>query len=278
MRSTLFISAAIVAGVVAAGEAQASEPYMFAAGVDVTDGDYGAVEDTTLVEVWLSGSVTFDRLTVFGHLPYLWVDGPREAVRITPVGGRGGAAANTRSFDPGAAPQSRDESGFGDALAGAEWRLTPQQSNAYVAAEAALTLPFGDEDQGLGTGAVDISLGLNGEQRIGRATMGGYAGYVFVGEDDPIPLSGGGALPGADDYAYAGVRLRVRSDGPYRWGGDLSWNEAVYSDEDDRAELGVMAGYALGDGRWLEGRIYAGLTDASPDFGIGLAFRIYGPR
>ena len=74
--------------------------------------------------------------------------------------------------------------GVGDAVLGTKYRLLGAPSeDSGVSASLEVTLPTGDEDRGLGSGAVDVDLRARAGQQLGRDVVYGNVGHTWVGEN-----------------------------------------------------------------------------------------------
>jgi hypothetical protein len=76
-----------------------------------------------------------------------------------------------------------DESGMGDIKFGAEYFI--EKNRAIFKAAFDLKLPTGEEDDGLGTGSMDMGFSISARKRDGRLGYTGTAGYTLTGEGEP---------------------------------------------------------------------------------------------
>jgi hypothetical protein len=76
-----------------------------------------------------------------------------------------------------------DESGIGDVKLGAEYFI--EKNRAIFKAAFDLKLPTGEEDDGLGTGSMDMGFSVSARKRNERIGFTGTAGYTLTGEGEP---------------------------------------------------------------------------------------------
>ncbi len=87
-----------------------------------------------------------------------------------------------------------DHQGIGDGLIGLKYRFNAVDAPVGLAALAALTLPFGNENEGLGTGRYDPIVGLVASRDIGLLQVSAQMGYHFIGADDDLLEYGAGLM------------------------------------------------------------------------------------
>jgi hypothetical protein len=134
----------------------------------VTDLDYRQLN--LLVEI-----AAGERLTIFGELPYRWIE-PKAF------------AAGTGSFS--------DQSGISDLRAGAKLGLVANERTALTLLLAS-SLPTGDSEKGLGTNHVSVEPALLVHQGAGRFGVEAQVGAV-------IPTSSSEGVPVSSDEDFAG--------------------------------------------------------------------------
>lgn len=84
-----------------------------------------------------------------------------------------------------------DESGMGDILATAKFRLFDEQEILpALGMYAQLSFPTGDEEKGMGSGSIDVTLGGMLTKRLGVLNLYGNLGFLLSGweQGDPNPL------------------------------------------------------------------------------------------
>ncbi len=123
-----------------------------------------------------------------------------------------------------------------------------------------LKLPTADEDRGLGTGKPDGGFGVEWDKQFGRFFIFGDAGYTFMG--DP-PDTNFRDRPAAS--VGAGMDVTETVTGSLL----LDWRRALVSGNDDPLEVLGIVTVKLSPVMRLSPYLLVGLSDGSPDFGIG---------
>lgn len=234
------------------GVARAETALSFATGVEYSSGEYGGEETTEVVAVPFAVRLTVDEWTFRASSSYLSVTGPAD---ISEDGESGGSAV----------VRNGSERGFGDTTLSLE-RAFRQigGSDAYAAITARVRLPSGDDDKGLGTGAIDYALLT--EVGISNHLGGAYisAGYRFLGERDDGPERQDGMLAGVAAWLPVGNRMRVGAFG--------NWRQASVDGNDDPATAGAYVSYRVAERLRVTLTATGGLSNASPDYIAGVRF------
>jgi Putative MetA-pathway of phenol degradation len=123
-----------------------------------------------------------------------------------------------------------------------------------------LKIPTADEDKNLGTGEFDGGFGLEFDKTFGQFFVFGDVSYTFMG--DP---------PGQDlrDRPGASIGAGYRLTGSLTVSAMLDWRRALVKGNDDPLELYGQLAIKVTPTLSLTPYVFAGLTDGSPDFGIG---------
>lgn len=215
-------------------------------GFDYSRGDYGFVTDTEVFSVPLNLVHERGPLTLSASFSWLTVKGP-----ATVVGGSGAPRPTTAS-----------ESGLGDIYAGATYQFGSLGGVVDVSGSARVKLPTADEDRGLGTGAADYYAELTFFRTFGSVTPFLTAGYRVLGDADTYDLRDGA-------YASGGAHFRLSAATVVT--ALVSWRRPILAGGDDAQEGLVMVSHDFAE-RWrVTAYALKGFTDASPDFGTGLA-------
>lgn len=233
------------------------EPGVFgvSVGAEYSSGDYGTSSDT---DIWyFPFSLRYERNDWFFRLtvPYLIVSGPGNVVIM---GGHhtGGHTGSTTTA-------SRTESGLGDIIGTVSYTLQRGASGRPgVDLTGKVYLGTASETKGLGTGENDYAVQLDLAQDVGGVTLFGSGGYRITG--DP---------PGTDyrDVLYGTVGVE-RDFAANTLGGALDVQQAIVPGGDALAELtGYLTTRPAKDTK-LTAYLLLGLTDAAPDFGVGLTY------
>lgn len=248
-------------------------------GFDYSRGSYGFAEDTEVFSAPLTLTFNVEKWILRASVPYLKIEGPADAVGAggSAGGGSGGSGGGLGGVVPGlpgaggssstpsvinnpARPDARSESGLGDIMLGATRMLGPTLGPVHLDLTARVKLPTADDDKGLGTGGTDFygqaDFYYVGTRFIPFATLG----YRVMGDSDRYELENG-------VYASAGSAVRVGDK--TRVGASLDWRSRIVDGGDDATEVSVFMAHDI-DTSWnLILYALAGMTDASPDFGMG---------
>jgi hypothetical protein len=218
----------------------------FSAGMEVTRGDYGLSEDTTIIYIPLSYRLTSGPWQFGVTVPWISVDGPGTVVRDLGRISGGGA--------------SRSESGLGDIILQATRSLSTAASGLALDLTGKLKLGTASRSDGLGTGEEDFHVQLDAYGRTGEFTPFATLGYKFLGDPPGVNLR---------NVLYLDVGATRRID--ERRSAGLLWHgqERVTAGVKPQSEIN---GYYLVqlDAAW-KAQLYGivGLADGSPDFGAG---------
>jgi hypothetical protein len=218
-------------------------------GVDYTTGKYGQATSTDVLSVPFVARYEVDRWVFQGSVPYVRVSGPADVVPDLGRIQRGSVR-----------PTSTTQSGLGDVVLSADYALlnNPQSLNLDLIGK----VKFGtaSRSKGLGTGETDLSLQADVAQSFGDFTPFGTLGYRSFGDPEGLDLRN-------IFFGTIGATLRVTP--PTSIGAALDWREKITADGNEALETSVFVSHRLND-RWkVLGYVVAGLTKASPDFGIG---------
>jgi len=228
---------------------------------------------------------TGDRLRLRADVPFLRVRSSNEVLGagLGPVpvdprrrGGTGGAGPGPGApggagpsepdqldpFEPIASPREEWTSGLGDLWLGLDWTLAGGGAKEYRAdLELEAKVPTADEEKNLGTGELDLRIGVAGEYELWSLSAFGGLGFNRLGDPPWVRLED--ALD-----AYAGIESPPLAERVFLFGW-LQGIEAVVAGESSRALAGVGA-RGLGKVRW-QVQVVTGLSGPAPDFGASCA-------
>lgn len=222
-------------------------------GAEYTTGKYGGATSTDIGYFPLTLHYEARRWLWWTTIPYLVVEGSGDVVIL------GGGMGGHRRVGTTTAP--RTESGIGDVLAAASYRLLAQAKNR-PAVDATGKIYFGtaDETTGLGTGENDYAVQLGLTQDIRAWTWSGTAGYLLTG--DPAGVAYEDVFYGKVDVARHFERRTM--------GVAFEAQQAVIPAGDAPTELTGYLATRLDKHSKLTGYILRGFSDASPDWGAGI--------
>jgi len=216
-------------------------------GVDYSTGSYGGAEDTELLFAPVTLRATTSRWRFDATAPYLRIKGPAGSV----VGG---------VVIPGAGPVIA-RSGFGDVTLSATYQLVnPAPGKTQWEVGAGVKLPTADEE--LGTGETDYNVQLGVRQPLsGSVTLLGSLGYQWLG--DPVAFE-------LEDGPTAMLGVNYAANPRANFGIQANFRSAYLAGFDDQILVNPYFRFDS-DGGWaFTGYATAGLTDSTPDFGLGM--------
>lgn len=238
------------------GAAAAQPTVRLSAGAEYSSGDYGGSGDVRELYVPVRVGVDVDRFSASVTVPYLWVRAPSGTI-ITGPGG-------TPVYGSGS---SRDESGIGDVVLAGTVRDVwhSQRGDTVVDLSGRIKLGTADENKGLGTGKTDYAVRGEVYRFLGPWTLLAAPGYRLRGDPSAFSLD--------NQWLFTtGVSRRVGND--TRIGLLYDFQTAAIDHADDVHELSLHLSQRLSGGWSVRGYTFAGLTDSSPDWGIGMAFEV----
>ena len=270
------LAIAATCGIACAKDAAAAQ-LQLSTGVEYSSGNYGETTSTTAIVVPFSAKVSFGSLALRASVPYLNLRGP---TNVAPVidGGGGDRSSNSGSGSSGSSGSGsggggssddtfaadRDVRGLGDASLSATWSFNRIASTAlYVDVTGRARLPTGDESVGLGNGATDFvaqsEIGWDG--RKGGVFLS--AGRRFL-EDTPTAARVDGWQASAGYWRSIG-KISV-------FGVQGNWRKASIAAAADPQSVDMFLTRRLSTGWKFEVSGSVGLSDASPDYAVGLNF------
>ncbi len=221
-------------------------------GIDYSTGDYGSEPDTRIwylpVSIKLEQKAFVYKITI----PYLQITGPGNIV---------GADANPGS---GNGNGVTTESGMGDVTVAVSYGLLPYHpEELFIEFTGKVKFPTADENKLLGTGEYDYSLQTDLFYASGRAGIFGTLGYKFYG--DP---------PGIDyqNVYYYSLGLNYHHNHLFSSGLIYNFKEAATTGGTKQQELMFYSNTKLDSKKKLLLYLVKGLSNGSPDWGIGLSF------
>lgn len=245
----LLLSAFLAAAGLASAQTAVTTPASSATlgtGFDYSRGDYSFATDTEVFSVPLNLGYERGPLALSASFSYLTVKGP-----ATVVGGGGAPRPTTAS-----------ESGLGDIYAGATYRFGSMGGAVNMDATARVKLPTADEDRGLGTGAADYYGELSFYRTFSSVTPFVTVGYRVLGDNAAYDLRDGFYASGGAHFLLSTATVVSVL---------VNWRRPILAGGDDAREAMVMVSHDFAE-RWrVTAYALKGFTDASPDFGTGLA-------
>lgn len=253
-------SAFLLALCLATGAVHAEDGFNLGIGADYSSGDYGTDTTTTIFSVPVTAKYTSGNWTWKASLPWMRVDGDPNVVpglgsivNTNPKGrGRGGI------IDP-VQPTSGTASGIGDLRLSGTYAVDTG-GPLGVDLTANLKVATADEDKGLGTGANDYGVAVDLYRDFNGTLLFGGAGYTRLGDSDYIDV-------GSVINANFGAAWKA---GTASVGAMYDFRQAATEGSDDRSEVTGFVAFPTGDSSKMQFYAVKGLTDGSPDWGVGL--------
>lgn len=229
--------------------AQDSNDYFqIGTGVDYSSGDYGEVDDTTMLAVPFSARLQSGDFSLRASVNWLSIKGPDGVIP-----GDGGATPG------GSAGLVTRRSGIGDVNLAATYSLSLGDST-FFDVTGKVKLPTADEAKFLGTGTTDFTAQGEVSQVFGNVTASVRGGRRFNGSSATYAL---------EDVWLAGAGLYVRN-GDTTFGLDYDWREGSLPTSADRSEATASVTHALNPAFRVQAYGYTGFSDGSPNAGGGL--------
>lgn len=221
-------------------------------GVDYSSGDYGNPSDTDITYLPLTTSYKKGEWTAKVTAAVLSIEGPGNVIGA----GEGGVIlpGNNNSA-------VSKESGVGDVWLslGYELDLLPAEFG-FLDVIGKIKLPVADEDKGLGTGETDYTLQLDYAYSAGAMTPLVTLAYKVKGDPSGVNL---------DNVLYLSAGADWRFSDQLNMGASIDFQEASTSSSDDSLELFTYLSFRLSKIWSVTPYLYLGLSDGSPDQGIG---------
>jgi hypothetical protein len=231
--------------------AQQDGDWSWSLGFDYSEGDYGNRVNTEILYIPFTARYDTGPWTYRFTLPYVSITGPGNVVPdIGPVGGRSAVSRRTT------------ESGVGDFIASATHNLLPGGGEApIVDLTGKVKLPTASESKGLGTGEMDFAAQVDVYKPMAPQVTGlGTLGYTILGDPPGVDLR---------NVFYGSLGAVYQIDSQTSAGGTLDFRQRTSHFGDPQRELVGFISYRA-DANWrVQGYAVKGLSDGSPDWGIG---------
>ncbi len=217
-------------------------------GAEYTSGEYGGDENIDDVYLPLTVAWSNENLSARVTVPYAYVSAPEGSII-----GRG----NDVVIGSG---ESRSDSGLGDVTLAVSWLDVYSSRDVALDVTGKVKLGTADEEKGLGTGETDYTLQLDGyvfqDDFLWMATVG----YKWRGDSPGLDL---------DDTWFAAGGMAVRMPAESRVGTLVSYRPEVVDGGEDAMDVTLFYDRDFAPALGAQLYVLAGLTDGSPDWGIG---------
>jgi hypothetical protein len=243
-RSLLALLGLLAAGFAApASHAQVT----WSTGFDFSTGKYGSTQSTDIMYVPFTGAMRTGAWDLRLTVPWIRVHGPGNVVRD--IGSVGGTGAVTT------------ETGLGDIIVSAATDVHRDEVSGFaVGVTGRVKFGTASRGRGLGTGEHDAMLQADVSRPFGSLLPFATLGYRLLGDPPGSALRNG--FYGSAGATYA---LDVRTS----VGAAFDLRERTTAGGDGAAEVSAFLTHRV-DNTWrVQAYVVGGLSDASPDFGIG---------
>lgn len=231
------------------------EHFQLKFGLSYDEGDFGTRQTTRTLFFPVTFRYLGEHFDIGITGSFIHLEAPRDVVIVEGQTQRTGRAGGGRE----------SVSGIGDLILRARYYLVddpgPDSPLPTLAPFVKLKIPTADEDRGLGTGEVDGGFGLEFDKTFGAFLVFGDVSYTFIG--DP---------PGRDfrDRPAASLGLGYYVTRDILVAGLVDWRRALVRGTDDPVELVGLATFRLARTLSVTPNVFVGLTDGSPDWGVGV--------
>lgn len=232
-------------------QANAKDKLTLLAGYDYSQGDYGSQTDTKIKYIPISIKLEKSRLVYKLTIPHITITGPGNLVGRDTISG--GSVSNTITT----------ESGLGDIVAAVSYNLLPYQLNRpLIDLTAKVKIPTADESRGLGSGKFDFYFQADGLYSIKKTSLFGTLGYKIYGDTPNINYKNVYYYTLGTNYLFSeNISAGVVYD----------YREASTRNGFERKEFTAYINKKLNSKMKLLGYLVRGLSDGSPDLGIGFS-------
>lgn len=281
-----------------------ADGFSASAGADYSTGKYGTNQSTNVFYMPFAASYETGAFTYKLIIPYIRVTGTGDIVPggfggISSGSGTGGssaigtfgcagdnrkgaskpedngpcAGATTGAGAPGGGTTTgrrvrSTESGLGDIVAAVTYNVLDQQDTSGWIVDLNGRIKFGtaSESRGLGSGKTDYAVQANVDKYFGAPYLSAGLGYKVLGEPRGVNY---------DNVVYGSL------GGGYKFSKDTSvgvsydWATAAVDGASRPQEISAYASHRINDNYKLNGFIYTGLSNASPDIGAGITLNYF---
>lgn len=238
------------------GNVAVAEGYTFTTGAEYTSGDYDTGIDTSTWYIPFTVGYGAETYAWSVTVPFVRIDGSTQVTGVSSTAMRRPGAMHTQTFTT-ISNEERVDSGLGDITLSASFQLQKETpAKPWLGVTGKIKLGTADEDKNLGTGETDYAVQLE----AAKGPFDGFIGYNILGDTPAIDydntLYGAGAVTFPLQQQW-GVRT------------ELYLEQSPLSGVDPARELTVSFGKPLPGDRKFSLYVIKGLSDSSPDWGMG---------
>jgi hypothetical protein len=255
-------------------------------GTEYSSGKYGGTDRNTVLSIPVSAKYTTGRFILRLSVPWLEISGT--GVVTSGIGGFGsteirssnsghgsvnsggssgssnsgkGKATNVSSSGGTFGATRTTEHGFGDIVAGLTYNAV-DTGGLLLDVTGKVKFPTGSESRGLSNGQTDYALLVDAEQAIGKGFINGGIGHKWLGEPAGVSLRN----PWFSSVG-GGYKLTTSTT----MGVSYDYSQSSRSGGTAAQEVSVYASQRFTRNIKLNGNVYKGLSNGSPDWGAGVS-------
>jgi hypothetical protein len=262
-------------------------------GTDYTSGDYGGTDRTKVLSIPVSARYRTGPVTLRLSTSWLSVSGTG-AVIPSGLGGIGndsgtsgsgsgggsqgvfgcaadnrrgarkpednGPCATTVVGQTAAATARKTQHGFGDTVAAATYHAIDTK-DLTLDVTGKIKFATASETKGLGSGKTDYALQVFAEKSLGKGFIDGGVGYKWLGDPTGISLR---------NVWYGAIGGGFKASADTTVGIAYDYAQSARSGGTAGQELTLYASQRFGKNIKLNGNVFKGLSDGSPDWGVGV--------
>jgi hypothetical protein len=228
-----------------------TEGITYSVGLEFDSGDYGTGDTTETLRIPLGINYSNGSYFAGVTIPYISAESTGSVI----------ISNMSRMRTITVSPDS-DVSGMGDLKLYAGYNFPGSQlSNYYVS--VLVKLGTADENKGLGTGENDYSIEGGMRTKMDKYSLFGSVGYQISGDTATIDY---------DDVFYADVGISTQQKKGRQLGMMVEFATSATPGFDDPVELTGFMDIMLANKRRLHLFASLGLSDGSPDYGVGVNY------
>jgi hypothetical protein len=219
-------------------------------GVDYSSGNYGLADKTKIAVVPIVARLVADDFAFTASIPYIHLDTPGGVV-IGPDG----------KPLPGVPSSGGTTNGFGDVNVGAKYTVPSALiGGADLTLGGRVKLPTASTSKGLSTGKTDFNATAELGYTFGTVSPFVEVGYRWLGDPAGVNLRNGPTLSAGSSFSFGRTVLIASYD----------YARSATASTNDNSDLFGGLAVPVGKRLTLTGYGTKGLSDGSPDYGVGL--------
>lgn len=225
--------------------------YTFTTGAEYTEGDYGTSIDTSTLYIPFKFGYNTEQYAWSVTVPYVRISGSEDVVFSTTTHSPMFSTTSTSSVE-------HTDSGLGDIIFSGTYQLQEEtKASPWLALTGEIKLATASESKKLGTGENDYALQLE----LAKQAVHGFVGYKIVGDSAAIDY---------DNVLYAAVGITIPASSNWTTITELYTEQAALAGVDGAREISFTLSKPLTDKKQFSIYMIKGLTNSSPDWGMGV--------